>query len=1589
MVMNKNSLLSVILGVALLLAAVCWRAAAPLATADDSPAMGGDNWDAVGVEWQMYGEEQGGGNHDEYWTTYLAGTDSNYEVGPGREDYPGIGEFPCSSTAGCSELEQGVYNGREVYSQEMMRIRQFKWDSYYNTYSPRNIWFDKQTLIPLVTEESAWAVDDWLAYGNDIRLSAQTPAYSDWPISRDLSGGESWTEVRMIDLAFGPNWGSSCNNSCFDAHNAEKRITITADTSVTQITVNGMVFDTYRLVKNTIICTNNGDQGCRSPNGTIDYEYWDVDGALACPVRLDDNGSFEQENRATLYYHDWPGEPTVFTCDSGETPKTKFGAGEDVWISGHWVTLAASYDNDCLYDVWVGTGVPASGASLSGWGTDTTTDVNVGPQCDAACNEPGTFFVNLGIASALPVSGPGLRIVLDEGDGLYYPDDQVFEGISDPWGSHTSRMGDTEHDDGTSNMFGIGGPCVQTNAATSVGTVTATINGTLVDLDGAPSMDVYLKYGTESGSYPYTAPADESPMSGAGQFHADINGLNPGMEYFYRAYASGTETVYGSERSFTTLKTEVSSVAATSAGTSTAILNGTLDYAGVASADVSFEYGTQSGSYPYSAVAAESPMSGTGSFHAEISGLTAGTTCYFRAKGEGAGIDYGTELSFTTFQTEVTTVVVTSVGTSTATLNGTLDYCGTSGDVVSFEYGTQSGSYPYSAVAVESPMSGSGAFHADISGLTFGTTYYYRAKGEGAGISYGSEMVTNSIGPISHWAFDSGTGTIAFDSIGNNDGVITGTSWESGGLSGSALEFTWGTNDHVDAGDDESLNLDEDFTIAMWVKRSSLSQMGNVIDFGTGESTSAYASQFLIDIDNSDNGNLLIFMMGDSTYSGFYHVNAGANIPDTEWHHIAVTFSGATSTVYVDGDPESVVTQANSSRISSGVDECYIGARTNGNAAFNGLIDEVSIYNRALSPQEIPRFQGVTQVATLPATNVGTSTATLNGTLDYCGTSSDIVSFEYGTQSGSYPYSAIAAESPMSGTGAFHADINSLIPGTTYYFRAKGDGMGVDYGTELNFITPVITKELTISSIAGGLVHTPGEGVFQYEPGTIVSLIAQNEPGYQFAEWTGDTGAIDDINSPDTIIVMNDDYSITASFEPNPIEVGIYVDLQGANRPPEGWEVPVEIGFFPSASGTLVMGGSPVSTYWFEGVTSGTVTESGTRAYFLCPDPIEPGIYDITVDGITTLLNVKRNTTIAALPHEKSWGTAELIETDDIRGAYSPQVAVDGIGNAIAVWYQYDGTRYNIWSNRYVTGIGWGAEELIEADDAGDAEFPQVAVDGNGNAVAVWVQFNDIWSNRYAAGTGWGTPEIIETESRNAYSPQIAVDGSGNAIAVWYQDDGSNDSIWSNRYAAGTGWGEAELIETNDDRDAEFPQVAVDGSGNAVAVWVQYEPQGHIWSNRYVVGTGWGEAELIETNDAGSAVNPQVAVDSSGNAIAVWYQSDGTRYNIWSNRYAAGTGWGEAELIETNDAGDARYPQVAVDGSGNTIAVWVQYDGSMDSIWSKRYAVGTGWGTAELIEMAVDEAYYPQVAVGGSGNAVAVWVQADGLSLNISSNRYE
>ncbi len=380
----------------------------------------------------------------------------------------------------------------------------------------------------------------------------------------------------------------------------------------------------------------------------------------------------------------------------------------------------------------------------------------------------------------------------------------------------------------------------------------------------------------------------------------------------------------------------------------------------------------------------------------------------------------------------------------------------------------------------------------------------------------------------------------------------------------------------------------------------------------------------------------------------------------------------------------------------------------------------------------------------------------------------------------------------------------------------------------------------------------------------------------------------------------------------------------------------------------------------------------------------------IDLSGNALASNYNWSFTIA----DGAWGDAVLLETDDAGSAFRPQIAFDNDGNALAVWEQSDGSFGNILSNRF-DGTNWGSAVLIETDNSGNARDPQIAIDSNGNALAVWSQSDgvrdNILANRFN-GTSWGSATLIETNNvGDASSPQIAIDSNGRALAVWSQSDGIRDNIWANHFD-GTSWLGATPIEIENLGDAYVPQIAIDDNGRAVAVWQQNDGiRDNIWANRFD-GTNWGSATLIETDDAGSASDPQIAGDSSGNALVVWAQSDGSRDNIWANRFNSNGSLGTAELIETENLGKATDPQIVTDGNGRALAVWSQDDGTRDNIWANHFD-GTSWQGATLIETNdVGDAFDPVIAIDNNGRALAVWLQEGDVILNndnIWANRFD
>jgi uncharacterized protein (TIGR02145 family) len=284
-------------------------------------------------------------------------------------------------------------------------------------------------------------------------------------------------------------------------------------------------------------------------------------------------------------------------------------------------------------------------------------------------------------------------------------------------------------------------PTLTTTGVTGITGSTATSGGNITSDGGASVTARGVCWNTATG--PTISNSKTSDGTGSGSFTSNISGLQPGTTYYVRSYATNSAgTGYGKELNFITLCTAPSATtnAATNIGSTTATLNGSVN-ANSSSTTVTFEYGATTS---YGTTVTAMPSSGTGSSNtavtAGITGLTAGIVYHCRVNAVSCGGTInGNDQTFTTCSGPYTEAYsVSNLEATTVTLNGQVNPNGCNA-TASFEYGTTT-NYGYTVAATPNPVTGDDKIivSADVTGLTPGTTYYFRVKAVANGItSYG------------------------------------------------------------------------------------------------------------------------------------------------------------------------------------------------------------------------------------------------------------------------------------------------------------------------------------------------------------------------------------------------------------------------------------------------------------------------------------------------------------------------------------------------------------------------------------------------------------------------------------------------------------------------------------------------------------------------------------------------------------------------------------------------------------------------------------------------------------------------------------
>ncbi len=217
---------------------------------------------------------------------------------------------------------------------------------------------------------------------------------------------------------------------------------------------------------------------------------------------------------------------------------------------------------------------------------------------------------------------------------------------------------------------------------------------------------------------------------------------------------------------------------------------------------------------------------------------------------------------------------------------------------------------------------------------------------------------------VAAFGFNEGAGAAVADTSGaGNHGTTTAATWSAAGKYGQALSFN-GANSWVTIADAPSLDLTTGMTLEAWVQPTTINSWETVI---LKETTGELAYALYADNDAARPGAWI--RQGNTSYSTI----GTSQIPINAWTHLAATYDGAVLRLYVNGAQVSSLTRSGSINVTTGA--LRIGGNSVWSEWFNGLIDEVRIYNHALTQSEIQTDMNTPIADTTPPTIVSTAPA--------------------------------------------------------------------------------------------------------------------------------------------------------------------------------------------------------------------------------------------------------------------------------------------------------------------------------------------------------------------------------------------------------------------------------------------------------------------------------------------------------------------------------------------------------------------------------------------------------------------------------------
>ena len=537
-----------------------------------------------------------------------------------------------------------------------------------------------------------------------------------------------------------------------------------------------------------------------------------------------------------------------------------------------------------------------------------------------------------------------------------------------------------------------------------------------------------------------------SDGTGSGIFSSSLINLEPGVTYYVRAYATNSVgTAYGSEETFTTLKTipSVITLEATDISPYTAKLGGNVTSTG--GADVTergIVWGTSAN--PTVDDNKKASGSGVGGFTITLSELTIATTFYARAYAvNSVGISYGDVIQFTTGMVipSLSTASVTHITSNTAVSGGTITSDGGSAITSRGLVWSKNHNPTVNLTTKTSDGTGAGTYSSSITNLEPGVTYYVRAYATNSiGTAYGSEESFTTLATIPS------TSTSDVSNITSSSVMLGGNVTATGGADVTERGIVWGTsaNPTVDDNKKASGSGDGEFSVTLsdltfattyYARAYAINSAG--ISYG---SSVEFKTSCVVPILSTVSATSIT---SSTAVSGGSITNDGGS---------AITSRGLVWSK--DHNPTVNLTTKTSDGTGAGT---YSSSITN-------LEPGVTYYVRAYATNSIGTAYGseksfttdyvLPTISTATFSSITSSGFTVGGNVTYNGGGTITARGVVWSTSENPTVSLSTKTSDGTGTGAFTSSVSNLSPNTIYYVRAYATNeKGTNYGEQITVRT--------------------------------------------------------------------------------------------------------------------------------------------------------------------------------------------------------------------------------------------------------------------------------------------------------------------------------------------------------------------------------------------------------------------------------------------------------------------------------------------------------------------------------------------------------